>query len=239
MQQSKEPQLRKELRLHKEEPLLNRQAQAALTLSKQHKAAITPTSSTPTHRMTKPWTMATAMRNVRSTRATQAHREAITKEMNSFIKESTDNQGDAWGIIGNIISQKIVGVVVDNLIEVDNYGVCSVGSITFKGKTHRVSFGILGHVFTFDADDIQRALENGGDAFDIFHSPLNNPGNNDSSSDDGSTDDGSTDDGSSDNGSSTDDGGSSYDQQDGSADDGQSDGSSDSNEADGSDMSNM
>ena len=153
----------------------------------------------------------------------QAHREAITKEMNRFIKESTDNQGDAWGIIGNIISQKIVGVVVDNLIEVDNYGVCSVGSITFKGKTHRVSFGILGHVFTFDADDIQRALENGGDASDIFHSPLNNPGDNDSSSDDSSTDDG----------------GSSYDQQDGSADDGQSDGSSDSNEADRSDMSNM
>ena len=148
----------------------------------------------------------------------QAHREAITKEMNRFIKESTDNQGDAWGIIGNIISQKIVGVVVDNLIEVDNYGVCSVGSITFKGKTHRVSFGILGHVFTFDADDIQRALENGSDASDIFHSPLSNPGDNDSS---------------------TDDGGSSYDQQDGSADDGQSDGSSDSNEADGSDMSNM
>lgn len=169
----------------------------------------------------------------------QAHREAITKEMNRFIKESTDNQGDAWGIIGNIISQKIVGVVVDNLIEVDNYGVCSVGSITLKGKTHRVSFGILGHVFTFDADDIQRALENGGDASDIFHSPLNNPGDNDSSSDDSSTDDGSTDGGSSDNGSSTDDGGSSYDQQDGSADDGQSNGSSDSNEADGSDMSNM
>ena len=169
----------------------------------------------------------------------QAHREAITKEMNRFIKESTDNQSDAWGIIGNIISQKIVGVVVDNLIEVDNYGVCSVGSITFKGKTHRVSFGILGHVFTFDADDIQRALENGGDASDIFHSPLNNPGDNDSSSDDSSTDNGSTDDGSTDNGSSTDDGGSSYDQQDGSADDGQSNGSSDSNEADGSDMSNM
>ena len=169
----------------------------------------------------------------------QAHREAITKEMNRFIKESTDNQGDAWGIIGNIISQKIVGVVVDNLIEVDNYGVCSVGSITFKGKTHRVSFGILGHVFTFDADDIQRALENGGDASDIFHSPLNNPGDNDSSSDDSSTDEESTDDGSSDNGSSMDNGGSSYDQQDGSADDGQSNGSSDSNEADGSDMSNM
>lgn len=169
----------------------------------------------------------------------QAHREAITKEMNRFIKESTDNQGDAWGIIGNIISQKIVGVVVDNLIEVDNYGVCSVGSITFKGKTHRVSFGILGHVFTFDADDIQRALENGGDASDIFHSPLNNPGNNDSNSDDSSSDDGSSDNGSTDNGSSVDDGGSSYDQQDGSADDGQSDGSSDSNGADGSDMSNM
>lgn len=83
MQQSKEPQLRKELRLHKElqlhkeEPFLNRQAQAALTLSKQHKATITPTSSTPMHRMTKPWTMATAMRNVRSTRATRCETGAL------------------------------------------------------------------------------------------------------------------------------------------------------------------
>ena len=110
------------------------------------------------------------------------HREAITKEINHFVQDAADNTaGDAWGMIGNMISQKLVGVVVDNLIEVDNYGVCSIGSIHYKGKTHHVSFGILGHVFTFDADDIQRALQKGGDASDIFNSPLNNPGNDDSS----------------------------------------------------------
>lgn len=60
MQQSKGPQLHKELRLHKdlqlhkEEPLLNSQAQAALTPSKQLKAALTPISSMPTHKKTRP-----------------------------------------------------------------------------------------------------------------------------------------------------------------------------------------
>lgn len=124
------------------------------------------------------------------------HREAITKEINRVVEHASQRSGggDAWGMIGSMITKNIVGVVVDNMIDVDNYGVCSVGSITFKGKKKQVSFGILGHVFTFDADDIERALSKGGDNGDFFSSPLNNPGGDDSGQqdDDQSSDDGSS-----------------------------------------------
>ena len=36
----------------------------------------------------------------------QDHREAITKEMNRFIKESTDNQGDAWASLATSYRKK-------------------------------------------------------------------------------------------------------------------------------------
>lgn len=152
------------------------------------------------------------------------HREAITKEINRVVEHASQRSGggDAWGMIGSMITKNIVGVVVDNMIDVDNYGVCSVGSITFKGKKKQVSFGILGHVFTFDADDIERALSKGGDNGDIFSSPLNNPGNGDDGS--GSSDSQPSDDQPSDDGSSVGNG-----DDDGSAaspyDDGSNDGS--------------
>lgn len=161
------------------------------------------------------------------------HREAITKEINRVVEHAAEKSGggDAWGMIGSMITKNIVGVVVDNMIEVDNYGVCSVGSITFKGKKKQVSFGILGHVFTFDADDIERALSKGGDNGDIFSSPLNNPGDGDDGS--GSSESQPSDDQPSDDGSSVGNG-----DDDGSAaspyDDGSNDGSgSDDGTADG------
>lgn len=108
------------------------------------------------------------------------HREAVTKEINRAIDKATGGDNDAWGMIGQMISSRIVGVVIDQKLDVDNYVVCSIGSVTFRGKTRRVSFGMFGHVFTFDADDVMRALEKGSDAADKFHSPLFNPSTDDS-----------------------------------------------------------
>lgn len=51
---------------------------------------------------------------------------------------------------------------VDQHISVDNYFVFSVGNATYEGKCKAVSFGILGHVFTFDEKDIDKEI---GDSF--------------------------------------------------------------------------
>lgn len=104
-----------------------------------------------------------------------AHREAVSEEVKHAVASASDGHDDAWGVIGSIISSHITDAVVDQVLEVDNYMVCSVGSVTFRGKRHNVSLGLFGHVFTFSADDLERALNRGSDAADTFHSPLVNP----------------------------------------------------------------
>lgn len=48
---------------------------------------------------------------------------------------------------------------MNQLFEYHNYIVCSTGSVEFNGKPHTVSFGILGNVYTMNADDMVKALE--------------------------------------------------------------------------------
>lgn len=117
----------------------------------------------------------------------QDHREAVTRTLNQVVEHATDQgSGDAWGMIGSMITKRLVGVVVDQMLDVQSYGLWSVGTIHYKDTDKKVSFGILGHVYTFDADDIERALKQGGDqGGDTFHSPLYNPGSGDSDGDGG------------------------------------------------------
>ena len=124
----------------------------------------------------------------------QDHREAVTRTLNRVVEHATaQGNDDAWGMIGSMITKRLVGVVVDQMLDVQNYGLWSVGTIHYKDTDKRVSFGILGHVYTFDADDIERALKQGGDqGGDTFHSPLYNPGSG-SSADDGSSAEGQED----------------------------------------------
>lgn len=99
------------------------------------------------------------------------HREAVTEEVNRIVERASDSNNDAWGMLGNMIASRLVGVVIDHALHVDNYMVCSVGRVHYKGKDKTVSFGILNHVFTFDADDIERAMKQGSDAYDHYSSP--------------------------------------------------------------------
>ena len=41
------------------------------------------------------------------------------------------------------------------LLKVDNYFVCSVGTITLDGEARAVSIGVLNHVFTPDEKDLK------------------------------------------------------------------------------------
>lgn len=62
-------------------------------------------------------------------------------------------------IVGNTFTRQIVEAVVNNLVTVDNYAVCSVGKINYEGKEHIVSVGVLGHVFTVDKEYLRHAAD--------------------------------------------------------------------------------
>lgn len=92
----------------------------------------------------------------------EQHRDAVASEINSAVGDVSGASG-AFGILGDAFMSGIVSMVVGRMLDVDNYLVFSVGTIHYGGKSRAVSFGILNHVFAFDAGYLQKSLENGDD----------------------------------------------------------------------------
>lgn len=62
-------------------------------------------------------------------------------------------------MFGGAIAKQIVNAAVGQFMEVDNYFIFSVGTVHYGDESKTVSFGILGHVFTFSSDDLRKAID--------------------------------------------------------------------------------
>lgn len=94
----------------------------------------------------------------------QEHQEAIKAMVSEVMDESVsaEDDADARGIVeaaSTFILSPIVDVFTDSKLKVDNYVVVSVGRITFDGKTHTVSLGVLNHVFAFGKDEVRKTFQ--------------------------------------------------------------------------------
>lgn len=92
----------------------------------------------------------------------EAHTEALKEVVNAHITaELSDEIGGEYSeglvSIGSMIGTGIGGLVIDNMLRVDNYFVCSIGTIELEGERKVVSVGVLNHVFTASDPDAVRA----------------------------------------------------------------------------------
>ena len=90
-----------------------------------------------------------------------AHTEALKGVLNAAFTEELDDgkSDDGLVMLGSMIGAGIGGIVIANMLKVDNYFVCSVGTITFDGKTRVVSVGVLNHVFAPGEDGLRKAVK--------------------------------------------------------------------------------
>ena len=93
-----------------------------------------------------------------------AHKEKVRTEVSKAIEKavgSTDNNffSQALRSVAKMMAGSMMDEAMNQLFEYHNYIVCSTGSVEFNGKPHTVSFGILGNVYTMNADDMVKALE--------------------------------------------------------------------------------
>ena len=96
-----------------------------------------------------------------------AHKEKVRTEVGKAIEkatETTDNNffSQAMRSVAKMMADNVMGEAMDQLFQYHNYIICSKGTVEFNGKEHTVSFGILGKVYTMNADDMVKALEDGG-----------------------------------------------------------------------------
>lgn len=93
-----------------------------------------------------------------------AHKEKVRTEASKAVEKavgSTDNNffSQALRSVAKMMAGNMMDEAMNQLFEYHNYIVCSTGSVEFNGKQHTVSFGILGNVYTMNADDMVKALE--------------------------------------------------------------------------------
>lgn len=93
-----------------------------------------------------------------------AHKEKVRTEASKALEKavgSTDNNffSQALRSVAQMMAGNMMDEAMNQLFEYHNYIVCSTGSVEFNGKQHTVSFGILGNVYTMNADDMVKALE--------------------------------------------------------------------------------
>lgn len=89
-----------------------------------------------------------------------SHSEALEGVLNTVLTEELSANGTDAGLVlfGSMIGTGIGGLVIDNMLKVDNYFVCSIGYMTFGGENKVVSVGIMNHVFTPGEEDLKKAV---------------------------------------------------------------------------------
>ncbi|GEM_PF-770669 len=97
----------------------------------------------------------------------QEHKDAISQSTHQWVNEKMAAVDEQWGGLASVLTGAIewvsgqgIDFVVDQYLDVDNYGVCSVGRINVGDKSKIVSLGVLNHIFTFDKDDVDRFMVN-------------------------------------------------------------------------------
>lgn len=93
-----------------------------------------------------------------------AHKGKVRTEVGKAIEKATstsDNNffSQALRSVAKMMAGSVMDEAMNQLFEYHNYIVCSKGTVEFNGKQHTVSFGILGTVYTMNADDMVKALE--------------------------------------------------------------------------------
>lgn len=88
-----------------------------------------------------------------------SHTAALKEVLNMALTEELYSSESDAGLVmlGSMIGTGLGGLVIDNMLKVDNYFVCSIGTIAYDGGTRVVSIGVLNHVFTPDEKDLKEA----------------------------------------------------------------------------------
>ena len=119
-----------------------------------------------------------------------AHKEKVRTEVGKAIEKATSTSDNnfftqALRSVAKMMAGSVMDEAMNQLFEYHNYIVCSKGTVEFNGKQHTVSFGILGTVYTMNADDMVKALEG---ADNLHLEEMNSSSSDDTSSIDGTND---------------------------------------------------
>jgi len=94
----------------------------------------------------------------------QAHKDAIMDVVNQKINEdlqTDDREFQGLSALFGSIGSGIASWIVDNRLVVKNHFLWSTGELQdLNGNYNQVSVGVFGHIFTFNKEDLDKAISN-------------------------------------------------------------------------------
>lgn len=92
-----------------------------------------------------------------------AHREAMTEVVAGALSELGDSLTGGTAVVGGLalhgayssLATTVTHEVVERMLEVDDYGLCTVGHVHWDGRDVVVSVGVMSHVFTVDKQTVK------------------------------------------------------------------------------------
>ena len=91
----------------------------------------------------------------------KAIKEVVSNAVNEKLSENSNGSLLKLGLsaIGTAVATPVVDPYLDANLDVEGYLFFNRGVLTYDGEQKTVSVGLFGHVFTFDKEDVIKALE--------------------------------------------------------------------------------
>lgn len=93
----------------------------------------------------------------------QQHANAIKGKIVLALDKQAANTSNIVGlgvhVLGKFFVNQLSDKILDEMLEYHDYWLFSKCSVSMKGKTHTVSYGLVSHVFTANEDDIANYLK--------------------------------------------------------------------------------
>lgn len=95
----------------------------------------------------------------------ESHQDAIQKEVTTIVDRLNDSEhanslmSIGLSVMKSFFASNNINTILGEMLTYHNYLVCSSTQITINGRPHTVSYGLFGHVFTLNADDVVKAYE--------------------------------------------------------------------------------
>lgn len=88
------------------------------------------------------------------------HRDAVAKVCHEYINSRIDDPENPFEMFGPFLANGVIDIGVKKMVTSEKYLIFSIGTLNkLDGTKENVSFGVFGHVFTFNKKHLVERLD--------------------------------------------------------------------------------
>lgn len=88
------------------------------------------------------------------------HRDAVAKVCHEYINSRIDDPENPFEMVGSFLANGVIDIGVKKMVTSEKYLIFSVGTLNkLDGTKVHVSFGVFGHVFTINKEQLEERLD--------------------------------------------------------------------------------